>query len=157
MQSLGIPGRQPRIVIDYAHTPDALAKALAALKPYQQGKLWCVMGCGGNRDAAKRPLMGRVAESLCDELIITNDNPRNEPPESIVAAIKSGLSQPEAATVIFDRKAAIVHAIAHAAIHDTILIAGKGHEAYQHMGAEKIPLSDAGVVQQHISQVNETF
>ena len=132
----------PTVYIDYAHTPDALEAALQALRPHCGGKLWCVFGCGGERDRGKRPLMGRVAERMADVVVITADNPRREAPERIHAEILTGLRRAAAATVIDDREAAITHAIAAAAPGDVVLIAGKGHEHHQQLGARRIAFSD---------------
>jgi len=137
----------PRIVVDYAHTPDALARTLAALRPLAQargGKLICVFGCGGERDATKRPLMGAIALAHAEAVIVTSDNPRGEPPQTIIDQIVAGMvSQTDAAdappryTVILDRAQAILHAIWSAAPHDVVLIAGKGHETYQDIAGHK--------------------
>jgi UDP-N-acetylmuramoyl-L-alanyl-D-glutamate--2,6-diaminopimelate ligase len=145
MQSYG-GGKFPLIVVDYAHTPDALENALAALREHCHGKLWCVFGCGGDRDRGKRPIMGQIAERLSDNIIITDDNPRNEDPEQIVKDIVAGLLCPWAAEIEHDRRTAITHAINNAGPQDVILIAGKGHENYQIIGNEKIPFNDADVV-----------
>ena len=150
------PGRMQRVspvdsratvYIDYAHTPDALEVALRALKAHCRGKLWCVFGCGGDRDAGKRPLMGRIAERHADRLVITNDNPRSEPHDEIIAAIVDGMEQPENAKVLEDREAAIAWAINEARSKDVILIAGKGHETYQLIGAERRDFSDFAAAQ----------
>lgn len=153
-----VPGRMqvirvskhPLVVVDYSHTPDALEQALLALRPHAQGKLWCVFGCGGNRDPGKRALMGQNAERYSDQLIITNDNPRNEDPEEIVADITKGLLCSWAAEIELDRGAAIAHAIDCAEPGDIVLIAGKGHEEYQQIGDEKIPFNDVEQVKAHI-------
>lgn len=144
--------KQALVVVDYAHTPDALQQALLALKPHTQGKLWCVFGCGGDRDRGKRPLMGQVAERFSDQLILTNDNPRSESPQTIIEEIKSGLICPWAVEVELDRGAAIAHAIDCAEPGDVVLIAGKGHEAYQIIGDEKLPFSDIELVQQQTAE-----
>lgn len=141
MQVLG-GGGKPLIVIDYAHTPDALEKTLMALREHCQGSLWCVFGCGGDRDSGKRPIMGQIAERYSDHVIITNDNPRSEDPEKIVRDVLSGLLCPWAAEIEYDRRVAIAHAIDCAHANDIVLIAGKGHESYQIIGAEKFPFSD---------------
>jgi UDP-N-acetylmuramoyl-L-alanyl-D-glutamate--2,6-diaminopimelate ligase len=151
MQSYG-GDKQALVVVDYAHTPDALQQALLALKPHTHGKLWCVFGCGGDRDRGKRPLMGQVAERYSDQLILTNDNPRSEMPQTIIEEIKSGLICPWAAEVELDRGAAIAHAIDCAEPGDVVLIAGKGHEAYQIIGDEKLPFSDIELVQQQTAE-----
>ncbi len=146
MQRVPCDAGEPEAVVDYAHTPDALEKALQALRPLTQarsGALWCVFGCGGNRDATKRPLMGALAEQLADHAVVTSDNPRNERPASILAQIVAGMSVPADAIVIEDRREAIRHAVRTAAANDVILIAGKGHEDTQEIAGAKLPFSDA--------------
>lgn len=133
---------RPLAIVDYAHTPDALEKALLAVRQHRTGKLVCVFGCGGDRDAGKRPLMGAIAERLADRIVITDDNPRTENGDAIVADILKGLTRPEAAIVERDRAAAIARAIAESAATDVVLIAGKGHEDYQIVGAERRSFSD---------------
>lgn len=135
----------PDVFVDYAHTPDAIGSALRALRQHCVGKLWCVFGCGGDRDSGKRPLMARAAESHADRVVVTNDNPRGEAPSSIISAILGGFENPAAATVIEDRGAAIAWAISAAADGDAILVAGKGHENYQLIGNERRDFSDYGV------------
>jgi len=130
------------IVIDYAHTPDAIESALRALRPQCRGKLWCVFGCGGDRDTGKRPLMGKLAERLADRVVITTDNPRHEDPQKIIADILAGFSNADDATVIEERAAAIAWTIASAGPTDVVLIAGKGHEDYQEVGSERHAFSD---------------
>jgi UDP-N-acetylmuramoyl-L-alanyl-D-glutamate--2,6-diaminopimelate ligase len=138
-----VSGEGPRVFVDYAHTPDALERALKAVRPSTEGKLWVVFGCGGDRDRGKRPEMGRVAGRFADEVVVTSDNPRTEAPETIVADIlTSGI---DARVVEVDRRAAVGEAIRRAAPEDTILIAGKGHEDYQIIGKEKFPFSDQAV------------
>ncbi len=150
---LPVPGRtetlafddQPLVVIDYAHTPDALEKVLTALRPTAQsrgGVLWCVFGCGGDRDPIKRPLMAAVAEKCADQVVVTSDNPRHENPLAIISQILLGLSHRDAVHVQADRAAAIAHALQLASAQDVVLIAGKGHESYQEMAGEKLPFSD---------------
>lgn len=134
-------------VVDYAHTPDALEQALKALRVHCDGQLWCVYGCGGDRDKGKRPLMAQVAEQFADNSIITDDNPRTEPADLIVNEILAGLQHPEAAVVIHDRQAAIAHALAQSSTNDVVLIAGKGHEDYQIIGKEKLHYSDRETLQ----------
>lgn len=141
METITAPGR-PLAIVDYAHTPDALEKALLAVRKHRSGKLVCVFGCGGDRDPGKRPLMGAIAERLADRVIITDDNPRTENGDAIVADIRKGLTRPEAAIVERDRAAAIARAIAESAATDVVLIAGKGHEDYQIVGAERRSFSD---------------
>jgi UDP-N-acetylmuramyl-tripeptide synthetase len=138
----------PQVLVDYAHTPDALDKALQAIAPLARargGRLWCVFGCGGNRDAAKRPQMAGIAERLADRVVVTSDNPRHEAPGAILADIVAGLARPSAAWVIEDRGDAIARAVAEAAPADVLLVAGKGHEDYQEVGAERRPFSDVAV------------
>ena len=162
-----VPGRLQRVqgaglevVVDYAHTPDALDKVLHALRPLaaaRGGRLWCVFGCGGNRDASKRPLMGAVAACGADHLVLTSDNPRHELPELILAQIAAGCSGvgghvkgqgqgqgrgEVVVDVIADRREAIAHAVARAAAGDVVLLAGKGHEDYQDVAGVKRPFSD---------------
>jgi UDP-N-acetylmuramoyl-L-alanyl-D-glutamate--2,6-diaminopimelate ligase len=135
----------PDVVVDYAHTPDALDKALRALRPFaasRGGRLWCVFGCGGNRDAAKRPLMGAVAQALADAVVLTSDNPRDEVPAAILTQIVAGIEAMAQVVVIEDRGAAIAHAVQHASATDVILLAGKGHEATQEVAGQKRVFSD---------------
>lgn len=149
-QLRGVPGRmdvaggtnKPLIVVDYAHTPDALEQVLLVLREHCQGKLWCVLGCGGNRDRGKRPLMGKVAQQYADYLVITDDNPRHEDPRQIVTEILQGLTDRRSVVVEHDRRRAIAHAINCAQAGDSVLIAGKGHETYQMIGDEKLPFND---------------
>ncbi|NBW01028.1 MAG: UDP-N-acetylmuramoyl-L-alanyl-D-glutamate--2,6-diaminopimelate ligase [Betaproteobacteria bacterium] len=144
---------QPWVCIDYAHSPDALARVLEALRPVAQarsGQLICIFGCGGNRDAEKRPAMGAIAAQLADQVMLTSDNPRNEPAQSIIEAIRSGV--PDALShkiqIQPDRAAAIASMIASATSHDVVLIAGKGHERYQIIGEARLPFSDETCAQQ---------
>ena len=132
----------PLAIVDYAHTPDALKKALRAARAHCAGRLLCVFGCGGERDAGKRAEMGRVAETLADALYITDDNPRREDPAAIIAAILSGLRAPQDAIVQHDRGASIAAALGAAQAGDVVLIAGKGHEDYQIIGTERRAYSD---------------
>ena len=136
----------PEVVVDYAHTPDALEKALLALQPFatqRGGRLWCVFGCGGNRDAGKRPLMGALAQRLAGRVVITSDNPRFEAPAFITLQIVAGLAgNQERVTVVEERRAAIRYALREADAQDVILIAGKGHEDYQEIRGVKRPFSD---------------
>jgi UDP-N-acetylmuramoyl-L-alanyl-D-glutamate--2,6-diaminopimelate ligase len=139
MECLGEPG-EPKVIVDYAHTPDALGQALTALRSLaieRGGRLWCVFGCGGDRDASKRPLMGAIALQKSDQVVVTSDNPRSEKPEAIIAQILLGLVQSKAVTVQSDRALAIADAIARAASQDVVLLAGKGHEASQEISGVK--------------------
>ena len=150
---LPVPGRmdcvggagQPLVAVDYAHTPDALDKALAALKPLagrRGGQLWCVFGCGGDRDPSKRPLMAAVAQRHADHVVVTSDNPRSEKPEAIIAQVLLGLNPDQAVQVQPDRALAIAQTLAQAADEDVVLLAGKGHEEYQEVAGARSPFSD---------------
>ena len=144
METLG-GGALPLAVIDYAHTPDALQKALQVLRAHTRGHLWCVFGCGGERDPGKRGEMGAIAARLADRVVVTDDNPRGEDPAQITAAIVAGMDAPARAEVIHDRAAAIASALARARGDDTVLIAGKGHEDTQLIGNLRRPFSDLQV------------
>ena len=142
--------QQPMAVIDFAHTPDALEQVLKTLRDIAKqraGQLWCVFGCGGDRDPLKRPVMGRIAESIADHVMVTSDNPRSEVPEKIMADILSGFEVPEKAQVNADRATAILQTIRQAKPEDVILIAGKGHEETQEIAGKKHPFSDRMHVQ----------
>jgi len=136
------------IFIDYAHKPDAMAKALASLRPYTSGRLVVVFGAGGDRDTGKRPIMGRIAHENADRVIVTDDNPRSENPQDIIAAIVPGISGQH--QVIEDRAQAIALAINSAHAIDTVLIAGKGHEDYQEIQGVKYPFSDIELAQRSL-------
>ncbi len=133
-----------KVVIDYAHKPDALAAVLDALRPLATGRLLCVFGCGGDRDRGKRPLMGRIAAERADVVIVTDDNPRTEEPSAIRAEIMAGCPE---AMEIGDRYEAIAHAMMQLAPGDVLVIAGKGHETGQIVGDETLPFSDHDAVQ----------
>jgi len=135
----------PLVVVDYAHTPDALEQALASLRAHVEGRLICVFGCGGERDTGKRPQMAAIAERLADVVIVTDDNPRHEDGDGIVADILAGFAQPAQVMVLRDRAAAITQALGHAGAGDVVLIAGKGHESYQDVAGVKHPFDDAQV------------
>jgi UDP-N-acetylmuramoyl-L-alanyl-D-glutamate--2,6-diaminopimelate ligase len=148
-----VPGRmeclggvnQPLVAVDYAHTPDALDHALDALRPMVRargGKLWCVFGCGGDRDTSKRPLMGAIAAKLADQVVVTSDNPRSEKAEAIIAQILLGLPACNSVLVQSDRAQAIAETVAKAGAKDVVLIAGKGHESTQEIAGVKTPFSD---------------
>ncbi len=144
MQSMG-GVNAPCVVVDYAHTPDALLQALKALLPMakaREGDLHCVFGCGGNRDTSKRAPMAKVAEEFAHHLVFTSDNPRNEDPEQIIQSMVAGLSNTAKLTVCIDRAQAIAQTIAQAKPQDVILVAGKGHENYQEIGASRLSFSD---------------
>ena len=151
MQKLGDVG-QPAVIVDYAHTPDALEKVLLALREVcaggtGAGKLISVFGCGGDRDKGKRAMMGRVAEKFSDHCIVTSDNPRSENPQQIIEEVEAGMEK-RSHEVIVDRAAAIKRAIALARGGDTVLLAGKGHEDYQEVNGARLPFSDASVAMQ---------
>jgi len=131
-----------QLVVDYAHTPDALENSLQALSAHNTGRLWCVFGCGGDRDRDKRPMMGRIAERLCDFVIVTNDNPRKEDPAQITADILKGMDNDHQCLVIADRANAIDLAVQQARSGDTVLVAGKGHEDYQIFAEQTVSFSD---------------
>ncbi len=155
MQRLPTAENQPELVVDYAHTPDALDKALAALRPLataRGGQLWCVFGCGGDRDASKRPMMGAIAHRQADQVVLTSDNPRHESPALILAQILAGMCADPAVAVIEDRRAAIHHAVRSAAANDVVLLAGKGHEDYQDAGGIKKPFLDSAVAAEALAQ-----
>ncbi|SQI42524.1 UDP-N-acetylmuramoyl-L-alanyl-D-glutamate--2,6-diaminopimelate ligase [Leminorella richardii] len=145
MEVFSAPGR-PTVVVDYAHTPDALEKALEAARLHCKGELWCVFGCGGDRDRGKRPLMGGVAERLADRVVVTDDNPRSEEPKDIVADILTGFIDAGRARAISGRAEAVASAIMQAGKDDVVLIAGKGHEDYQIIGTRKLDYSDRETV-----------
>jgi UDP-N-acetylmuramoyl-L-alanyl-D-glutamate--2,6-diaminopimelate ligase len=138
----GINSSLPLVVVDYAHTPDALENALQSLRAHTKGKLVCVFGCGGDRDPGKRPIMGKIAERLADKVLITNDNPRHEKPEEIAQQILRGFTHPEHVAVVLDRSKAIQNSIQWVTGNDCVLIAGKGAEHYQQIGDENIPFDD---------------
>jgi len=140
MQRVATDG--PAVYVDYAHTPTALEGALRALRAHCRGKLWCVFGCGGDRDTGKRPEMGAAAERHGDHVVVTTDNPRSEDAAAIIDDIVAGLSQQDKLTVIEDRAAAIAWAIENAADNDVVLVAGKGHEDYQEIAGQRMRFSD---------------
>lgn len=149
-----VPGRmqkiqydhRPLVIVDYSHTPDALEKVLMALRAHVKGKLYCVFGCGGDRDAGKRPMMAKIAENHADFVFVTDDNPRSEDPKDIIKNMMTGFLHPTRPVIEHDRAKAIFEAIHEASEKDCVLIAGKGAEAYQLIGDEKIPFSDVDVV-----------
>ncbi len=146
MMRLGGELGQPVVVLDYAHTPDALAHALRAVRAHMSGRLICVFGCGGNRDRGKRPEMGRAAETIADRLVITSDNPRFESINSIINDVLGGLEHPKNALIEPDRAAAITRAIASSGPGDVVLVAGKGLETWQEISGQKHPFSDEAVI-----------
>ncbi|MDM8347561.1 UDP-N-acetylmuramoyl-L-alanyl-D-glutamate--2,6-diaminopimelate ligase [Pseudomonas sp. sp1636] len=141
MQRLG-GARQPLVVVDYAHTPDALEKVLEALRPHVEGRLLCLFGCGGERDRGKRPLMAAVVERLADGVLVTDDNPRGEAPEQIFSDIRTGFAAPERVQFVHGRGQAIAQLIATASPADVLVLAGKGHEDYQEINGVRQPFSD---------------
>jgi UDP-N-acetylmuramoyl-L-alanyl-D-glutamate--2,6-diaminopimelate ligase len=145
----------PLVVVDYAHTPDAITQALAALRSQatlRGGRLWCVLGCGGDRDASKRPLMAAAAEAAADQVVLTSDNPRSESPEAIVAAMVQGLTRPQSVSIQLDRALAIADAVAQSAAQDVVLVAGKGHESEQEIRGVRHPFSDVAQAQAALQQ-----
>ncbi|MBW4473335.1 MAG: UDP-N-acetylmuramoyl-L-alanyl-D-glutamate--2,6-diaminopimelate ligase [Stenomitos rutilans HA7619-LM2] len=163
----GVPGRMEQVqvspnqdisvIVDYAHTPDSLENLLRAARPFIQGKMVCVFGCGGDRDRGKRPQMGRIAADLADRVIVTSDNPRTENPQRILQDVAAGIPEAVEPTVIGDRAEAIRLAILEAQPGDGILIAGKGHEDYQILGTEKIHFDDREQAQKALEQRLQQF
>ena len=157
-----VPGRMQRVtvqkstmavIVDYAHTPAALFAALNAAREHYSGKLICVFGCGGNRDAGKRSQMGEIASRYSDHAVITSDNPRNEKPQNIIDEIISGCVSKDSYTVIVNREQAIDFALQMASSNDVVLIAGKGHEKYQHIKNQKIAFDDAEIAAKQLARV----
>jgi UDP-N-acetylmuramyl-tripeptide synthetase len=145
----------PLVVVDYAHTPDAVSQALKALRSQaamRGGRLWCVLGCGGDRDPLKRPLMAAAAEDAADEVVLTSDNPRSESPEAILAEMVTGLKRPEQVHIEVDRALAIAQAVLQAAAKDVVLVAGKGHENEQEIMGVRHPFSDVVQARQAMQQ-----
>jgi UDP-N-acetylmuramyl tripeptide synthase len=145
----------PLVVVDYAHTPDAITQALAAVRSQvalRGGRLWCLLGCGGDRDASKRPLMAAAAEAGADQVVLTSDNPRTESPEAIVAAMVQGLRRPQSVQIQLDRALAIDEAVAQAAAQDVVLVAGKGHETEQEIMGVRHPFSDVAQARAALQQ-----
>ena len=158
---VAIPGRMEAFtadndctaVVDYAHTPDALEKALIACRKHCQGKLIAVFGCGGDRDKGKRPLMAKAAADNADYLVLTNDNPRTESEQSIIDDMLTGLDDSEQASVILDRKTAVLSTLANAQLGDVVLLAGKGHEDYVIFGNKKYPYNERALVKQYYQDI----
>ena len=144
-----------QVLVDYAHTPQALENVLAALRPLCEGKLWCVFGCGGERDRGKRPLMGAIAERLADRTVLTSDNPRSEDPQAVLEEIQAGMSAPKAALAEPDRAAAIEAALRGAAPGDWVLLAGKGHETMQDLGSRQLPFDDVAAARLSLRRLEE--
>ena len=145
-----IVAQAPLVLVDYAHTPDALEKALVTLRQLKKRHLWVVFGCGGDRDKTKRPQMGKVASLYADKIVITSDNPRNEDPSLILEEIAAGIENSSQVVQLVHREEAIAYALEQASKDDIILIAGKGHEAYQQIGSIKQAFSDQEVVKRLI-------
>ena len=148
MQAI-VAANKPLVIVDYAHTPDALEKALQAVRAHTSGTLWCVFGCGGDRDIGKRELMGNIADRLADHLVVTSDNPRSEQPQKIIEMIKHGISL-HVPDIEIDRAEAIQLAIMKASPEDVVLIAGKGHEDYQEIAGTRYPFSDVVVTRKFL-------
>ncbi len=145
------------VVVDYAHTPDALEKALQTLRQHCQGDLWCVFGCGGERDKGKRPIMAAAAESYADNVILTSDNPRKEQPESIIEDILAGFNEPERITVCVNRIEAIKSCVRLAKQGDTILVAGKGHETYQEIDGVKHDYDERALIAELMEVLDDSI
>lgn len=143
--------RSPQVVVDYAHTPDALEKALMSLREHCRGRLICIFGCGGDRDRGKRPQMGAVAERYADQVIITNDNPRSESPLEIIQDIQAGCKNPQSMVIETDRASAIHYAVQKAMVDDIVLVAGKGHENTQFIGGNILPFDDVQEVKKALN------
>jgi len=157
-----VPGRmeyfrggheRPLVVVDYAHSPDALTQVLQTLREHCEGQLWCVFGCGGDRDRSKRPLMGASAEQYADHIVITDDNPRFEDAGQIIRDILGGMQSPQDVEVMHDRGEAIAYAIRRAVADDIVLVAGKGHEEYQLVGGQRLLFSDRSQVSNLLKEV----
>ena len=144
----------PTVIVDYAHTPQGITAACKAVNQHYSGKLWCVFGCGGDRDREKRPLMAKAAEQYADRIIVTSDNPRHEDPRLIIEQVFSGFSDPAVAQSYPDRREAIAYAISKAAPDDVVLIAGKGHESCQIIGDSYIPFDDRDVAHEMLGELD---
>ncbi|NIB40063.1 UDP-N-acetylmuramoyl-L-alanyl-D-glutamate--2,6-diaminopimelate ligase [Pseudomaricurvus alkylphenolicus] len=140
------------VLVDFAHTADALQSVLRAIREQTEGDLWCLFGCGGDRDRGKRPLMARVSEALADRVVATSDNPRSENPQAILEEVMAGFARPEQVESIVDRREAIEYVIANARPGDCVLLAGKGHEDYQLIAGEKLPFSDVEVAREALER-----
>jgi UDP-N-acetylmuramoyl-L-alanyl-D-glutamate--2,6-diaminopimelate ligase len=153
MEMFGGRGRTPLAIVDYAHTPDALVNALRAARLHCRGELRLVFGCGGDRDAGKRPMMGRIAAEFADDIIVTDDNPRSEDPARIVAEIVAGMERPTPHVIEHDRALAIRLGLERSGAEDVVLIAGKGHEDYQIVGHERRVFKDQAVVAAQLARM----
>jgi len=136
------PAEKPAVVVDFEHSPAALEEACKAVKTHFDGRLWCVFGCGGDRDQGKRPLMAKVAEDYADQVVVTSDNPRTENPQKIIDEVVAGFASESKVKVIADRGDAIAYAIEHAQINDVVLLAGKGHESVQLVAGKSYDFDD---------------
>ena len=145
----------PTVVVDYAHTPDALAKALGALRRHCRGRLQCVVGCGGDRDSGKRPLMAQAAVRMADGVWLTSDNPRSEDPMQIIEDMAAGVAEAPALVKEVDRRAAIAAAVGGAGPEDLVLVAGKGHEHHQEIAGRRLPFSDRQAVSEILQAMGE--
>ncbi len=154
MNRLGGDGVRPLVVVDYAHTPDALEQALSSLRAHARSRLTCVFGCGGERDSGKRPMMARIAEQHADQVVVTDDNPRGEDGAAIVSGILAGFCRPQAVQVQRDRAIAIADAIARSGPQDVVLVAGKGHEPYQEIAGVRHPFDDTAVAGEALARWN---
>ncbi len=158
-----VPGRMEgmtsrrgyRVVIDYAHTPDALANVLQAVRGFTQNRVWVVFGCGGERDPGKRQMMGEIASQLADQVVLTSDNPRGENPKTILEQILAGITDRHRVMAMEDRKEAIRFALDQAKPGDTIVLAGKGHETYQEVAGQRIPFSEREIVERYLIEKGE--
>ncbi|PKM22798.1 MAG: UDP-N-acetylmuramoyl-L-alanyl-D-glutamate--2,6-diaminopimelate ligase [Gammaproteobacteria bacterium HGW-Gammaproteobacteria-14] len=148
-------GNGPTVLVDYAHTPDGLEKALCGIRDHFSGQVWCVVGCGGDRDVGKRPQMAACAEQFADHVIFTSDNPRSESAQSIIADMLAGVTVAEAIMVLVDRPAAVRHAVMQANAEDVVLIAGKGHERWQEVAGERFPMDDVMLARQALVERGE--
>jgi len=150
MERFGGDGK-PLVIVDYAHSPDSLKHVLQAIKPHTSHKLWCVFGCGGDRDKGKRAEMAAIAEELADNLVFTSDNPRSESIEDIITDMLQGLNHPASCEVEYEREVAIRNSVSQAVLGDVVLVAGKGHEQFQVIGKDKLPHCDIEVVKQALA------
>ncbi|MCK4743089.1 MAG: UDP-N-acetylmuramoyl-L-alanyl-D-glutamate--2,6-diaminopimelate ligase [Sulfuriflexus sp.] len=154
MQRVAGTAKQATVIVDYAHTPDALQQVLEAVRSHSEKKIWCVFGCGGDRDTGKRPLMGKIADEYADEIILTNDNPRSESADEIIQQIRSAITREKHLHIEQDRAVAITYALTHAKRGDVVLIAGKGHEDYQLIGDERLAFSDVDTARNILEELS---
>jgi UDP-N-acetylmuramoyl-L-alanyl-D-glutamate--2,6-diaminopimelate ligase len=147
MERFGKADGQPLVVVDYAHTPEALQQVLKSVRTHCVGRLWCVFGCGGDRDPGKRPMMGAAAEAYADDIVLTSDNPRHEDPDVIIDDILTGVRDKARVRIQPDRARAIGEVLNASKAGDIVVVAGKGHEVYQEIGSERRPFSDRDLIQ----------